>query len=281
MNVKLFCIGFFLLFSTFVHGFQYTLSICAIFQNEAPYMKEWIDYHRKVGVEHFWLYNNESNDNYLEILQPYIDEGIVELTQWPTSKKGWSDTQFTANTDGVNKAKIISKWLAIIDIDEFIVPKSAETIPEILETKFSKYGGVCVNWQCFGTSNIEQCPDNLMLPYLTMKMKWDGTRNRIFKSIVQPIYVKTAFTHRCAYHSKKFGVDTHNYRQEEKAGAYASQQVFIDVMQINHYWTRDEKYFREKKIPRYNKWRFNDETIIKMKNELNEEYDDYILRFID
>ena len=37
---------------------KYKLSICAIFKNEANYLKEWIEYHRMVGVEHFYLYNS-------------------------------------------------------------------------------------------------------------------------------------------------------------------------------------------------------------------------------
>src|SRR4051812_43400023 len=62
---------------------KYKLVACAIFQNETFFLREWIEYHRIVGVEHFYLYNNLSTDNYLEILQPYIAEGIVELFDWP------------------------------------------------------------------------------------------------------------------------------------------------------------------------------------------------------
>lgn len=51
---------------------QYKVSVCAIFKNEAPYLKEWIEFNRIVGVEHFYLYNNNSEDNYEEIIAPYI-----------------------------------------------------------------------------------------------------------------------------------------------------------------------------------------------------------------
>ena len=50
---------------------RYPLAICAIFKNEAPWLKEWIIYHHKVlGVKHFYLYNNDSTDNFIEILSP-------------------------------------------------------------------------------------------------------------------------------------------------------------------------------------------------------------------
>ena len=61
---------------------KYKVAICAIFKNEALYLKEWIEYHKIVGVEHFYLYNNNSEDNYEAILAPYIQDGTVTLTQW-------------------------------------------------------------------------------------------------------------------------------------------------------------------------------------------------------
>ena len=63
--------------------FKYELAIVAILKNEAPYIKEWIDYHLLAGVDHFYLYDNESEDNLKEILQPYIDINIVDYEFFP------------------------------------------------------------------------------------------------------------------------------------------------------------------------------------------------------
>ncbi|MBR7025230.1 MAG: glycosyltransferase family 2 protein, partial [Selenomonadaceae bacterium] len=48
--------------------FLYDLAVVAIFKNEGHYLKEWLDYHLFAGVEHFYLYNNNSTDNYEEVL---------------------------------------------------------------------------------------------------------------------------------------------------------------------------------------------------------------------
>ncbi|ELV04510.1 glycosyltransferase family 92 protein [Brachyspira hampsonii] len=53
------------------------ISILATVKNEAPYIKEWIEYHRIIGAERFYIYDNESTDNLKEVLEPYIKEGIV------------------------------------------------------------------------------------------------------------------------------------------------------------------------------------------------------------
>jgi hypothetical protein len=34
------------------------LSICAIFRHEAPYLREWIEFHKLIGAERFFLYDN-------------------------------------------------------------------------------------------------------------------------------------------------------------------------------------------------------------------------------
>lgn len=77
---------------------QYKVSIGAIFKNEALYLKEWIEFHRIVGVEHFYLYNNNSDDNYREVLEPYIKRNIVTLVDWPKNQ-----AQIEAYKDCIHK----------------------------------------------------------------------------------------------------------------------------------------------------------------------------------
>ncbi|MBR0260666.1 MAG: glycosyltransferase family 2 protein [Selenomonadaceae bacterium] len=43
--------------------FLYDLAIVAILKNEGRYLKEWLDYHLSAGVDHFYLYDNDSTDN--------------------------------------------------------------------------------------------------------------------------------------------------------------------------------------------------------------------------
>src|SRR6187431_2863710 len=63
--------------------YKYTVSLCGIFKNEAKFLDEWIQFHLVVGIDHFYLYNNNSDDNYYEILKPYIEKGFVDLIDWP------------------------------------------------------------------------------------------------------------------------------------------------------------------------------------------------------
>ena len=55
------------------------LSLCMNFKDEAPYLKEWLDFHILVGVDHFYLFNNNSSDNYEQIIKPYKEKGYITL----------------------------------------------------------------------------------------------------------------------------------------------------------------------------------------------------------
>ena len=107
---------------------RYGVSICAIFKNESKYLREWIEFHKIVGVEHFYLYNNFSTDNYLSILTPYIDSGLVTLIDWPVMQG-----QMPAYRDCVEKFQNETQWIGFIDIDEFVCPNSFDKIGDFLE----------------------------------------------------------------------------------------------------------------------------------------------------
>jgi len=130
--------------------YKYNVSICAIFKDEADYLKEWIEYHRIIGVNHFYLYNNNSTDDFKNILQPYVINGIVTLIDWPIQQG-----QMQAYQHWAENFKNESKWVGFIDIDEFVVPNKDNTIYDFLE-KFENRPVVIIYWRYFGSSNLEK-----------------------------------------------------------------------------------------------------------------------------
>ena len=99
--------------------FLHDLAIVATLKDEGPYLKEWLDYHLLAGVDHFYLYDHESTDNYAEIVKPYIDAGLVTSTPYPNNI-----SMYMAYNDAIKRFKFFNRYMAIIDIDEFIYPKS-------------------------------------------------------------------------------------------------------------------------------------------------------------
>lgn len=136
---------------------KYQVSVCAIFKDEATYLKEWIEFHKIVGVEHFYLYNNFSSDNYKQVLAPYIANGDITLTDWPVPQG-----QMKAYADCVEKFKDETQWIGFIDLDEFVCPNKHDTVAEFLKP-FINRPIVIMYWRYFGSSGLlERSKDSLV-----------------------------------------------------------------------------------------------------------------------
>ncbi|HSX04581.1 MAG TPA: glycosyltransferase family 92 protein [Rhabdochlamydiaceae bacterium] len=224
--------------------YRYKLAVCAIFKNEAPWLKEWIEYHRVLGADHFYLYNNDSTDNYSEVLSPYVKEGLVELIDWSSSveehkikeNKGTAHEpyQTAAYNDCLKKKALgIAKWVAVIDIDEFIVPVHGARSFQSMLNRMDKQnrGSLKLHWKMFGTSDTWELSPNIpMVQHLTHRAKDDFQENKQVKSIHRPEAVEFCFIHHAqlkeGFKKKKF--DPNEFR-------------------VHHYWTRSGKSCAEKR----------------------------------
>ncbi len=171
------------------HAYDYQLSICAIFQDEAPYLKEWIEFHRLVGVEHFYLYNHRSTDDWKAILTPYIASGVVEVTNETTEaadNRTFNKLQSACYTECLKRTRGVSKWVAFIDIDEYLFPVKEQKLNTLLQ-RYEDCACVCVNWLMFGTSGVRKIPsEKLLIETLTSCTSGSYRENYYVKSIVQP-----------------------------------------------------------------------------------------------
>ena len=68
---------------------KHFLTIFVIVRNEAPYIDEWIEFHRMMGVSHFFIYDNGSSDDTVDRLSSYVDAGLVTVVRWADFLKGW------------------------------------------------------------------------------------------------------------------------------------------------------------------------------------------------
>lgn len=220
---------------------KYTFSISSVFRNEAKFLKEWIEYHRLVGAEHFYLYNNESSDDFQEVLLPYIQEGIVTLIEWPDQKSDLSEnrayrwvhaTQETAFAHACKNVIGVTDWLAMIDLDEFILPMQANSFTEVLRN-YPKAPGVSLLWHVYGTSWLDVLPENTLLIealHMTFPEK-HNINNAIMKSVVRPEYFNKFKwpPHECLY---KDGLK--------------DDRIPKKVARINHYMLRTKDTWKAK-----------------------------------
>ncbi|OLE20827.1 MAG: hypothetical protein AUI36_34675, partial [Cyanobacteria bacterium 13_1_40CM_2_61_4] len=211
------------------------LSVCAIYRDEAPYLREWIEFHRLVGVEKFFLYNDRSKDAHLEVLEPYVEDSTVTLHDWAVFPAGQPPAYDHCLTEHGDQ----SRWIAFIDLDEFLFSPTYQPLPELL-AELEPWPGVGVNSVFFGTSGHRTRPTGLVIEnYLEND---DGEGKLAIKSIVDPARAaRCESVHSFAYRDG-MAVNEHGY----PIRANRTKSVSHSLLRINHYWARSEEQFRAK-----------------------------------
>ena len=202
---------------------HHRLAVCAIFKDEAKHLAEWLRFHRGVGVEHFYLYNNNSSDDFRRVL---ADFACVTLIEWPGTKR----QQRSAYVDCLNRFGGECRWIAFIDIDEFLFSPEQVDIRPLL----SRYHGapaIHILSPTFGAAGHETVPDSIIYAFTR---RGDHCSNKL---IADPRKIRTIITpHRFGY----FGLAD-------------AVKVPMELLRLNHYWARS-KVGMEEKVNRGDVW---------------------------
>ena len=220
-------------------GVERYFSICAIFRDEAPYLREWLEFHKLVGAEQFFLYDNGSTDGSDAVVAPYVERGEATMTDWP-HRPG----QLSAYNDCIRRHCDESRWIALIDLDEFLFSPTGRPVPDVLR-EFERWPGVGANWAVFGTSDHVRKPSGLVIEsYVHV---WRNPRaRRTIKSIVDPRRVADCDNpHYCKYKDGELAVDE-LHRPIEGPDYALTPTPSCSLLQVNHYWTKSEEEFEAK-----------------------------------
>lgn len=206
---------------------MYELAICAIFRDESPYLAEWVEVHRAAGVEHFFLYDNGSADDSLDVLGRVTD-GDITVVPWPGEV-----AQLLAYADALYRFRTAATWLAFIDVDEFLFSPTGQRLPEILGAFRAAAPAVVANWCVYGTGGVETRPESVVRAF---RYRTTGDLNRHVKSIVQPRFTlpeKPADPHHFAYYQDRHAV---NERGVRVPGPFCSPS--FELLRVNHYHSK-------------------------------------------
>jgi hypothetical protein len=203
-------------------NYKHELAVCAIFREEAPFLDEWISFHVGVGATHFYLYNNFSTDNFRQVLEPWIARGTVTLNDWPKPIG-----QLAAYRDCIKRARFDCRWIAFIDIDEFLFSTRALDIRSILPN-YQDLPGIEV-WQLFfGSGGHDTRPAT---PVTESYLKRAPLSRTSIKTIANPRMVYKVGVHQSKYWLGK-ALDP------SRRSVVKDQEPTLDVLRINHYWSR-------------------------------------------
>jgi hypothetical protein len=216
--------------------FPHELAVAAIFKDEARFLDEWLTFHRGVGVSHFYLYDNGSTDDFREVLAPWIGAGLVTLTDFPGSAR-----QVPAYNHCISHFRREARWIAFIDIDEFLFSPLARDIRPIL-AGYRDLPALFVYWLMFCSSGHVARPEGPILEaYTRREQRPDQTA--LGKVIVNPRLVREMIIHTA---KTWVGEPLDERRRVVPDLDYARGAFTGDRLRINHYWSKSIQDLNEK-----------------------------------
>jgi len=226
------------------------LSIGAIFRMENSWLDEWIQYHHSLGVEYFYLVCHDSDTRVPDrILRPYIEKGMVNLQYVKDmggvdhSPSAWVQCEVYKKV--IHYATEKTQWLALIDLDEFLLPRQSDDLRVFLQD-YEKESSLVVNWNIFGTNGYIKRPET-QINHLFHRAETYWQRNRFIKSIVRPERVICKEISDVHYFPVLSGYSVdENYRPIRTMW----NDITTEKIRINHYVLRSWQDFWEVKSQR-------------------------------
>ena len=213
---------------------KYFLSLVCILKNER-YLEEFIMYYRLLGVEHFYIYDNESTLPISKRLTNQYYTRMCTIIKFPGKIQ-----QMNAYNNYLKHHGKDTKWVIIVDGDEYIVPKNHFSIRDFLNN-YDDYHAIGINWVMYGTSFHDKIQDGFVIDKYRHN---EGKQNQHIKTICKPVHVhEMKNPHYVILKEPSKYVDAH---KKIISGPF-NQNHTIDIIQINHYWGKSLEEHYEKR----------------------------------
>lgn len=236
---------------------KYYLSIVAIFKNESHIIQEWLEHYLSEGVNHFYLIDNGSCDDYINILQPYIKDKQVDLVIDATTH---SQIQHY-NNYFLQRTKQETEWVMIVDLDEFVYGRGQyRNITQYLHSINQQVGQIYVPWKCFGSNGLINQPlnivDNMVYRTKYQHVKTNGMLNNetmLSKTIIRTKYLDHFGIHFALLKQTDVEITSDNQpiSQTNKEFQNISESVLRNsALHCNHYPIQSFSFFERVKMTR-------------------------------
>lgn len=131
---------------------KYYFCIICRFKNERHIINEWLDHHISRGVDHFWLIDNGSTDQYK--IDPKFKK-YVTIYYEPNIG------QYDIYNKYLSKIKRETEWISVNDMDEFLYSKKSIDIKEILKNIPSKVSRIDIQMNNFICGSFKNNRSNI------------------------------------------------------------------------------------------------------------------------
>lgn len=224
--------------------FDYELAVVTCSKDESLYLLEWIEFYRLMGVDHIYFYDNGSSDNTKSLLMPYVDIGYVTYTYVEGRGK-----QLEAYNNALSIGKKRCRWMAFIDMDEYIIPsdpnkKIIEVVNDIISGADKGAAGIAINWATYGTSGFRKRPKGLITHNYIKRANKKHFINKHIKTICNPRLVKFYISPHYPFY-KRGAFSVFEFSGHKQIG-WATSECHYKNLRINHYMTKSAEDYMAK-----------------------------------
>jgi hypothetical protein len=227
------------------------IAIVLIVRNEARHIAEWATFHHRAGVARFFVYDNGCSDGTIDNLRAALPAGALVVVPWaqPRFRTTFGreiHNQVLAYAHALMNFGQTFRWMAFIDVDEFLVPVTARSIPQAMEGLESA-AHVSLPWHMFGRGGQETPPEGgVVQNYLHRAADPFGLSHGLnFKCLVDPSRVTEVGVHGFGIDGTAQGV---NDAGQPAAHDDRTKRAFYSRarLQLNHYYTRSNAELQAK-----------------------------------
>ena len=138
------------------------LSVGAIFRNESDSIVEWIKHYMYHGVEHFYLINDNSDDDTVSKLQLFIEKGFVTL--YHSQEPYYLGRQRNLYNQYIlpHLKQKETQWLLMVDLDEYVWSPLSIRIDYSLRNHCHSLGQIQMRQYLYGSNGYDAQPNGIV-----------------------------------------------------------------------------------------------------------------------
>jgi len=223
-----------------------TVAICAIQQNESPYLLEWIAFHLNAGVDHIRVYDNDSSDMSLAILNAIAAKYPISVVAHPTVR-GVSP-QLSAYRDGIDWLRGRTEFVAFIDLDEFLFGEQSRPLREILHAVDNDVAAIGINQRIFGSNAETEFHPELVTARFTHRAPIDAPGNQFFKSIARVRQIREPNIHNVVLATGLYVFSDGSALGTSMDHPGRATRIVRGQIVLHHYLTKSRAEFETKRL---------------------------------
>ena len=224
---------------------MYKLSVLAMFKNEGMIIEEWLQHYIDEGVEHFFLIDNGSTDDYEEKIAKFKSfyTLVKDGTRLPKNTQSFLYTKYYLDI-----IKKTTEWLIICDIDEYIYARNGYSkIPDILNKLPKEIEQIWIPWKIFNSNGHKKQPKSIVQSFIKYYKPIEKNRG-LGKSVVRTTNLISLDAHIQIFKNKTPFYTSNGDSYDTYI--FSHENVLRLNLHLNHYMLMSEEYYKNIKCTR-------------------------------